>query len=103
MSEDVYFKDKAKNTISRLLTTDMDIDKEQLYKMLRYSEKDELLKYFSDVFKASFEDILYIALKEVARDQRYSCIDAFIKSTYDPDASESRHISAIQNAQITGE
>lgn len=62
----------------------------------------------SNVQKGNLSDfdaikVIYAGLKEVARDQRYACIDAFIKSTYDPDASESRHISAIQNAQIEGE
>jgi len=55
--------------------------------------------------KFTFEDIdkiIYITLKEVARDQRYNCIDAF-----NNDASYGEQIqlvdciqSIIQNAQI---
>lgn len=103
MEEVKYFSKKAKQTVDKLLNSDVDIDKKHLYKLIECGSKDLLKEYLSIVFHSSFEDVIYLALKEVARDQRYSCIDAFIKSTYDPNQTESRSISAIQNAQIKGE
>jgi hypothetical protein len=84
MSEDKYFEKKAIDIEAYIEITYIDMPLEDKHKLA-------LISYIN------------LRLKEVARDQRYACMDAFIRMTFKPNNSETAYISAIQNAQIKGE
>lgn len=82
MSEDRYFKDKANEIENKIHELRMDQNKKHT---------------FQDI-----EDIIYIGLKEVARDQRYACVDAIAQTGEFEDKGLSWIQGIIQNAQIQG-
>ena len=72
---DQYFKDKAKE-IEELINSDPKCSREQI------------------------RHLIYIALKEVARDQRYACVDAIGIDCNIDQREQDRLEMIIQNANI---
>ena len=70
-----YFKDKAKDLLSRI------IDEYE-------SNKDE----------EDMEVLIYLCLKEVARDQRYACVETFRSENLSKYCSDTYMEGIIQNA-----
>lgn len=88
MSEDMYFEKKAEELINKILKSMNENGNKIVYNIVKRE--------------------LYIALKEVARDQRYACVDAFQNecrqaSCIDSYMNKKSTASIIQNAMIKGD